>query len=109
MIRGTSQQFKFYLPYTKSQLSTVKITFKQPENDGTQDCPLPIVKVLADCIGDSDSKEITVTLGQVETLAFSTDRKAWVQFRGVTTDGFAFASKLMPITVYQVLDEEVLQ
>lgn len=108
MIRASCQQFKFILPYTVAQLKVAKITFWQKDNKGTAECSLPITKTLNDCIGESDSKELVVTLNQVETLAFVTDRKAFVQFRGLTQDDFAFASRIMPISVYPVCDETVL-
>ena len=109
LIRATCQQFRFKLPYLLSQIKKVKITFWQEENNGTADCQLPITKSLAACIGDPDGKELCVTLNQVETLAFETDRKAFVQFRGLTNDGFAFGSKPMPITVYPVKDDTILE
>lgn len=109
MIRGTCEQFKFKIPYRLSQLKTVRVTFWQPDNEGTENCALPITKVLADCVEDATSKAIIVTLNQIETLAFQTDRKAFVQFRALTTDGFAFGSKEKPITVYPVKDDTVLE
>ena len=87
MIRASCQQFKFILPYTISQLKTARITFWQKDNEGTTECSLPITK----------------------TLAFATDRKAFVQFRGLTTDEFAFASRIMPISVYPVCDDTILE
>ena len=109
MIRATCQQFRFKLPYIKEQVKKVQITFWQEENEGTEDCPLPITKGIDDCAGDPTSKEINVTLNQVETAAFETDRKAFVQFRGLTTDDFAFGSRAMPITVYPVKDDTILE
>lgn len=109
MIRGTCQQFKFKIPYQLSQLKTVRITFWQPDNEGTEDCALPITKVLTDCTEDAASRTVYVTLNQVETLAFNTDEKAFVQFRALTTDGFAFGCKKKPITVYPIQDDTVLE
>ena len=109
MIRGACQQFKFKTPYPLSQLKTVRITFWQPNNDATKDCSLPITKVITDCVEDANSQAINVTLNQVETLAFNTDKKAFVQFRALTNNGFAFASKIMPLTVYPVKDDTVLE
>jgi hypothetical protein len=107
VIRGACQQFKFKTPYDLEQLKTVHITFWQPDNNGTEDCILPITKQLTDC--KQDQLGINVTLNQVETLAFSEKSKAFVQFRGLTTEGFAFASRIMPINVYPVKDETVLE
>ncbi len=109
VIRGTCQQFKFHLPYTKAQLKTVEIVFWQPENYDSQNNPFEITKTLEHCVGNSDDKELIVELTQTETLAFHTKRKAWVQFRGLTTEDFAFASKPMSISVYPIKKETVLQ
>lgn len=109
LIRATCQEFRFKLPYTLSQIKNVQITFWQEGNEGTEDCPLPITKTLTDCTGDPDKKELSVTLNQIETLAFTTDKKACVQFRGLTADDFAFGSRIMPITVYPVKDDTVLE
>ena len=38
VIRGACQQFKFKTPYTLDQLKTVRITFWQCDNNGTEDC-----------------------------------------------------------------------
>lgn len=107
VIRGACQQFKFKTPYTLDQLKTVRITFWQCDNNGTKDCELPITKDENSCT--QDVQGIGVTLSQVETLAFSATSKAYVQFRGLTNDGFAFASRIMPINVYPVKDETVLE
>lgn len=107
MIRGACQQFKFKTPYTLDQLKTVRITFWQCDNNGTEDCELPITKDENSCT--QDAQGIGVTLNQVETLSFSATSKAYVQFRGLTNDGFAFASRIMPINVYPVKDETVLE
>jgi len=109
LIRGTCQQFKFTLPYTKSQVKTVQITFWQKDHAGSEDCALPITKVLTDCVWTANSKECIVTLNQVETLAFTDQQKGWVQFRGVTTDDFAFGSRKQIFSVYPVKDETILQ
>ena len=109
LIRGTCQQFKFKTPYLASQIKAAKITFWQENNEGTENCPLPITKTLTDCVADPESPVLLVTLNQVETLAFSTESKAYAQFRGLTVDDFAFGSKIFPITVYPVKDDTVLE
>jgi hypothetical protein len=109
LIRATCQGFRFKLPYSFERIKNVQITFWQEGNEGTDDCPLPITKVLADCTGEHDGKELSVVLNQVETAAFMTDRKAFVQFRGLTDNDFVFGSHIMPITVYPVKNDTVLE
>ena len=110
MIRGTTAQFMFKLPYNFSELELVQITFWQPNNNGpAQDRPLPIVKVLSQCQATDDPKELRVTLTQEETLRFSDKYKAYTQLRAVGPESQSFASKAEMITVYPVYDEDILE
>jgi len=104
LIRATCQQFRFKLPYKKEDIKKVQITFWQEDNPA-----LPITKGIEDCMGDPDSKELYVELDQVATAAFKTDRKAFVQLRGLTINDFVFGSRVMPITVYPVKDDTILE
>lgn len=109
MVRGTTAQFKFRLPYDICDISVIKITFWQKENSGPDPSrPLPIVKVLDQCGQSNLPNEITVTLTKEETLRFADDRKAYVQLQGKTADKVAFASKQETITVYPVYDDSIL-
>lgn len=104
MIRGTSQTFKFKSPYDINRIVQLKIVFEQYGNNGTSNVSIPIVKTIEDCTLNENSNEILVTLNQTETLAFTDDKKAYVQFRAVLDNGYVFGSKLMKITVYPTLD-----
>ena len=109
MIRGTSAQFKFRLPYNYSELKSVKISFWQTDNAGpAADRPLPIVKVLDQCRPSNIANELCITLNQEETLRFMDDRKAYVQLRGSTVDGIQFASRQQTITVEPIYDDSIL-
>ena len=108
MIRGTTAQFKFKLPYAKGDLQWVTMKFWQPGNDGTTEAPLPIIKIKENCTGDSTSKELSVSLTSEETLRFTDKYKAKVQMRAQHKDGPVFASKEKVITVYP-LDEDLTQ
>lgn len=109
MIRGTSAQFKFNLPYDYSDLYLVKITFWQPGNKGiSTDRPLPIIKTLKQCSSTDNPRELLVTLSQGETLRFSDKTKAYVQLRASSKDGYTFASKQESLTVYPLYDDSVL-
>lgn len=102
MIRGTTAQFKFKLPYTKEELEFVKIKFWQTNN--TNDF-LPITKELNDCDAPAESKELCVSLTAEETLRFSDKYKARTQLRGLHKDGTVFASRQHLISVYPIQDD----
>lgn len=108
MIRGTNQPFQFRVPYDLSEIDEVRITFWQEDNNGTEDCILPMTKTKNMCVLDEDSRTISVTLNQVETLAFKVDSKAYVQLRAITVDGFVFATREQPITVYPIKDDMIM-
>ena len=109
MIRGTTAQFKFDLPYRVADVTTVKISFWQENYSGPDKTrPLPIVKVLEQCSQTTRPDELLVFLNKEETLRFITDRKAYVQLHGKTKDGTAFGSKKKTITVYPVYDDSIL-
>ena len=108
MIRGTTAQFKFKLPYNANEILTVKITFWQTGNDGPDASrPLPIIKVKEQCSFPGGRNELLVSLNKEETLRFEDDRKAYVQLQAKTTDGTVFACKQETITVYPVYDESI--
>ena len=109
MVRGTTAQFKFNLPYDFNDLKVVKITFWQPGNNGPEKKrPLPIIKGLESFVESQTPKELSVTLTQEETLRFSDKTKAYVQLRATSIDGHSFASKQETLTVYPVYDESIL-
>lgn len=109
MVRGTTAQFKFDLPYEFADLNAVKITFWQPGNNGpSTDRSLPIIKLLGHCQCGDDSNELMITLTEEETLRFSDKTKAYVQLRARTDEANVFASKQVPITVYPVYDDKTL-
>lgn len=104
MIRGTTAQFRFNIPYTFDELGWVNITFWQPGNNGTIEHPLPIIKTQDQCNAPNSPNEVCVTLNSEETARFSDKQKAYVQLRA-QADGNIFASKQEQITVYPINDE----
>ena len=108
MVRGTTAQFKFSLPYDYSEIEVARVVFWQPGNNGTTEAPLPIYKSLAQCCGTNNPKELSVTLSQSETLRFSDKLKAKVQLSAKTFEGTRFASKQELITVYPIYDDSIL-
>jgi hypothetical protein len=109
MIRGTTAQFKFDLPYAVDTLITARITFWQEGNGGpSQSRPLPIIKTLEQCDEFTSQYELYVTLNSEETLRFSDRRKAYVQLEARTIDGIKFDSKRRTVTVYPAPDDSIL-
>ena len=104
MIRGTTAQFRFNIPYAFDELGWVNITFWQPGNNGTPEHPLPIIKTQGQCNAPNNPNEVCVTLNSEETARFSDKQKAYVQLRA-QADGNTFASKQERITVYPINDE----
>lgn len=103
MIRGTTAQFKFKLPYTKEELNWATIKFWQSGNTNTL---LSITKKLEHCDAPNDSKELCVSLTADETARFSDKYKAKVQLRAQhAQSGTIFGSRTQLITVYPILDE----
>ena len=104
MIRGTTAQFKFNMPYPISDLLWVTVKFWQPGNPGTDIAPLPITKKLTN--DDlSQLKEVVITLSPMETARFSDKLKARVQLRAKTTNGSILGCKEQFITVYPINDD----
>lgn len=102
MIRGTTAQFKFVLPYSMSECSSIKITFWQPSNPIET---LPIIRTRADCSVTDKENEICVSLTAEETLRFSDRYKAKVQIIANTIEGTTFGSRPQWITVYPMVGE----
>lgn len=102
MIRGTTAQFKFNLPYTKAELNWVTIKFWQSGNTSTL---LPITKNLDHCDAPDDSTELYVSLTAEETTRFSEERKAKVQLRGQANNGTIFGCPPKLISVYPMRDD----
>ena len=102
MIRGTTAQFKFKLPYSMDKLKWITIQFWQPGNPNLS----PITKDINHC-NESGPQEICVSLLASETSMFSDKFKAKVQLRAQPVDiigGPVFGSKPQSITVYPMPD-----
>ena len=102
MIRGTTAQFKFKLPYKKEELIWLTIKFWQPNNPNKY---LPVTKRLANCEMPDGSTELYVSLLPTETMLFSEKYKARVQLRANALDGTVFGSRVELFTVYPANDE----
>lgn len=108
MIRGTTAQFKFQIPYDFNDLALVNVVFWQCNNNGPDESrPLPIIKIKEDCNWSAETKEITVVLQPEETARFLDDRKARVQLSATTESGIRFASSQQEITVYPIYNDSL--
>ncbi len=102
MIRGVTAQFKFKLPYTKSELAWATIKFSQDRNHNF----VPITKRLPHCDAPDDSQELFVSLTPEETARFSDKYKAEVQLRAkCATNGTIFGCRQRVISVYPMRDD----
>jgi hypothetical protein len=112
MIRGTTAEFKFNLPYAKGTLEWATIKFWQPGNLNSY---LPITKTLEHCTAEDTSTELCVSLTADETKRFLDKYKARVQIRAKVKEakegeviegaGTVFASHEEIITVYPMNDD----
>jgi hypothetical protein len=100
VIRGTSEQFQFKIPYKYEDVQFVEITFWQDDVVGTMDSPFPIKKHLSACEDTTGTNVLILTLQPNETLRFTDKKKAYVQLSGCTLEGSMFSSRKSIITVY---------
>lgn len=103
MRRGDSSTYKFSIPYNLADLSKVEVIFTQEnKNDLKIDVPISGSGIL------SSDKEICISLTANETFAFSSDRKAYVQLRGLTTEGVPFSSNIFTVIVEPTLFKTII-
>lgn len=102
MIRGTTAQFKFKLPYNKDDLEWVTIKFWQP---GNADARMPITKTKTNCSATENPNELCVSLSANETAIFSDRYKGKVQLRAQPLGMAPFGSRQQLFTVYPMLDD----
>lgn len=101
MIRGTTAQFKFKLPYSYDELEKITIRFWQQGNPSDL---LPIIKYKTNC-SETSKNEIGVSLLPSETARFSDRYKAKVQLAATPYMGGSFGSKEHLLTVYPMPDD----
>lgn len=104
VIRGTTAQFKFKLPYSYDELERITIKFWQQGNLSDY---LPIIKNKTNC-SESVENEIHVSLRPSETAIFSDKYKAKVQLIAQPYMGSPFGSKEHLITVYPMPDDIIV-
>lgn len=103
MIRGTTTQFIFKLPYPKGELDWATMKFWQPGNPSPL---LPITRTLVDCDGEAADFELCVSLTAEETERFSDKYRAKAQLRAKhSTSGIVFGCRPQVVPVYPMYDE----
>ena len=103
MIRGTTAQFKFTMPYSKDEWEWIRIKFWQPNNPSKL---LPITRTKDDCSTTDDPRELFVSFTAEETARFLDKYKAKVQLRAQhSLTGAVFGTKQQLITVYPMLND----
>lgn len=106
MIRGTTAEFRFKLPYPKDELEWATVKFWQSPNPSNL---LPITKKLEDCDAPNDPKELCVSLTAEETARFLDKYKGTVQLRARHRDsGTVFGSRPQLVSVYP-MDDEIIK
>ena len=103
MIRGTTAQFKFKLPYSKDEFDWIRIKFWQSNNPSSL---LPITKSQDHCSSTDKPNEICTSLTSEETARFSDKYKATVQLRAFhTTSGTILGNHPQLVPVYPMRDD----
>lgn len=99
MKRGSTPTLTFNLPFSPSNLKSAYITIK---------ClGVEIEKRLEDC--KKDTKSISVTLTQEETLSLTSNTKVEVQLRVVTLEGVALVSDIFETSADRILKDGVIE
>ena len=99
MERGTTPLHTFNLPIDTNVIDRVRIVYAQ---NGT----VVLKKENADCTLEGNL--IKVKLTQEDTLNFNGAQPVEIQLRTVLTDGEAYKSQIVRVTVGRCLDNEVL-
>lgn len=103
MIRGTTAQFKFQLPYKVDDITMATIRFWQPGNNNFT----PIIRTKSNCEASADDPmELCVSLNPSDTQQFSTKYKGRVQLIA-QCGGTVFGSRPKLFTVYPMDDEMI--
>ena len=99
MMQGTTPTHTYILPIATSDIAALRITYKQ-----NKDIVLEKEKTDVKLSGNTISLDLT----QEETLMFDENIVARIQIHGRTKAGKAFASKVMRVPVYELLNKAVI-
>lgn len=101
MIRGTTPEFTFKLPFDTSKIKSLYVSF------ATQGDSVIVEKTVADCT--LSGKTVKAKLTQAETLKFRVDGLIQIQLRLLTTDGEAMATRIYTVGVDKILKDGVIE
>ncbi len=99
MTQGTTPTHVFKLPIDTGTIRELRITYCQSGRTILE-------KTEADVEMSGDT--ITLTMTQQETLAFKPRQNIKLQVKSLTKSGVVMASAIKDLTVYEVLNKEVL-
>lgn len=110
MVRGTTAPFTFSLPCKPEDIRAITIKFWQDGNKGTPTSPLPITKILDDCVLSESSNGTTLVSVQLlssETIRFSDKIKGVTQLSAQLNDTNSriIASHPQSFTIYPMRDD----
>lgn len=110
VIKGTTAQFKFRLPYELNEVAWLSVSFWQKRNLKADGKPIQISKIYTEsdviaALSTGTPKEIQITLTAEETIMFSDKWKLQVQLRGKTINAITFGSKEQLFTVYPMSED----
>lgn len=99
MFRGTTQTFKFELPFYASEITKLNVAFSQNDT-------IVVEKTLSDCT--ASGKNLTLTLDETDTLKFSnTIPYAKVQLR-VGAGSTRLASEIITFPICPIIKQGAL-
>lgn len=98
MVRGTTNQHIFDLPFSDKPIKTVRIVYKQGDKK--------IVKTGEQII--IIGNQAVVRLSQQETLEFSIGKLVEVQVIILTTQGKVLKSKIYKLHIEKATEEEII-
>ena len=103
MIRGTTPTLTMKLPgeVSVSDVASATVSIEQSGKE-------KITKSISDITKDPDANTLAVKLTQEETLSLSARMQAFVQLKVKTKNGTVIASFATPLTVTDIINEEVM-
>lgn len=100
MIRGTTPTHTFQIPISVADLKEVRITYEQMGRKILEKTEKELLM---------EGKEISFTLTQEESLKFKASAPVDLQVKVLTTSGTVLASPVIRMSVYKILNTEVLE
>ena len=103
MIKGTTPELCFNLPFSTSRVKSAEIVLQYVDNNRT----INIERNLDEC--EVGEQSISTVLTQEETLALPAPTIAHTQIRVLTNDDMVYASPVFDVKVKRLLKECVIE